>query len=369
MTTPDVPALVTQGIAAFNAGDRDRAYALLTEALQADPRNEAGWLWMSGVVQEPAERRFCLERVLEANPKHEAAQRGLAKLPADLVARSPLPAPPVKADVARCTYPGCTKPVSRAGHTLCYEHWKQSKQPKAATTATAPRASTQTVAPAPPATPATSATLLNASQIGERLELSSQRINLLLAELGWIERKGPNWLPTAQGQALGAVKRHHGDSGKAYVVWPESVLEHSALRALVTSLRGETSKAPATTSHEQTFRKRFPAEHRTTDGHFVRSKAEMLVDNWLYMAEVVHAYERRLPIEEEVYCDFYLPAGKVYIEYWGLENDPAYNARRKTKTEIYQRHGLKLIELTDEHIRNLDDHLPKVLLRYGITVE
>lgn len=350
MTTPDVPALVAQGIAAFHAGDRNRAYTLLTEALQADPRNEAGWLWLSGVVQEPAERRYCLERVVEINPKHEAAQRGLAKFPADLVARSPLSAPPAVADVVRCTYPGCTEPVSRAGHTLCYEHWKQTKRQK-----------TTPVAPAAP-------TLLTASQLGERLDLSSQRVNLLLAELGWIERQGPNWLPTAQGEALGAVKRHYAETGKAYVIWPERILEHNALRAAIRSVRGETSKTPAT-NNEQTFRKRFPAEHRTTDGHMVRSKAEMLIDNWLYVSGIVHAYERRLPIEEEVYCDFYLPAGKVYIEYWGLENDSAYNARRQTKTEIYRHHGLKLIELTDEHIRNLDDYLPKMLLKYGIAVE
>jgi hypothetical protein len=129
MTLPDVPALVAQGIAAFNAGDRDRAYVLLTEALHADSHNEAGWLWMSGVVQEPAERRYCLERVVEINPQHAAAQRGLAKLPADLVARSPLPAPKAtQADPARCTYPGCTQAVVRAGHTLCHPHWKESGQ-------------------------------------------------------------------------------------------------------------------------------------------------------------------------------------------------------------------------------------------------
>ena len=101
----------------------------------------------------------------------------------------------------------------------------------------------------------------------------------------------------------------------------------------------------------------------------MRSKAEMLIDNYLYMSGVVHAYERQLPIEAEVYCDFYLPAGKVYIEYWGIENDPAYNARRKAKVEIYQRSKLQLIELTDDHIRNLDDYLPKMLIKYKITVD
>jgi hypothetical protein len=364
MSLPDVPALVAQGIAAFNAGDRDRAYALLTEALHADSHNEAGWLWMSGVVQEPAERRYCLERVVEINPQHAAAQRGLAKLPADLVARSPLPAPKAaQADVARCTYPGCTQAVARAGHTLCYAHWKQAKQPKAAQST--PKMATPSAAPtaAPQA-----AALLTASQLGERLELSSQRINLLLTELGWIEHKGPSWYLTEQGQTLGAVQRHYHETGKAYVVWPEPILEHKALHAAMQSVRGEAGMAP-TASRESGFRKRFPAEHRTTDGHLVRSKAELLIDNWLYMAGVVHAYERRLPLEEEVYCDFYVPAGKVYIEYWGLENDSAYNERRKTKTAIYQRHRLQLIELTDEHIRNLDDHMPKLLLKYGISVE
>ena len=31
---------------------------------------------------------------------------------------------------------------------------------------------------------------------------------------------------------------------------------------------------------DQGFRERFPAQHRTTDGHLVRSRAEVLIDNW-----------------------------------------------------------------------------------------
>jgi Tfp pilus assembly protein PilF len=72
MTTDNITLLVQQGIAAYNAGDQSRAHALLTEALQSDPHHEVGWLWMSAVVQEPAERRYCLERVVEINPAHSA---------------------------------------------------------------------------------------------------------------------------------------------------------------------------------------------------------------------------------------------------------------------------------------------------------
>ncbi|WP_176360072.1 hypothetical protein [Desulfosediminicola ganghwensis] len=34
------------------------------------------------------------------------------------------------------------------------------------------------------------------------------------------------------------------------------------------------------------FREKFQAKHSATDDHFARSQAEILVDNWLYMAEV-----------------------------------------------------------------------------------
>jgi hypothetical protein len=94
----------------------------------------------------------------------------------------------------------------------------------------------------------------------------------------------------------------------------------------------------------------------------------MLIDNWLYMAGIVHAYERRLPIEEEAYSDFYIPGGKVYIEYWGREDDAKYEARRKAKQELYRKYSLNLIELADEHIKNLDDELPKLLIKFSVVV-
>jgi hypothetical protein len=154
-----------------------------------------------------------------------------------------------------------------------------------------------------------------------------------------------------------------------FVVWPPTILANTALQATVASIRGDSAEATtAAAAPERSFRDRFPAQHRTTDGHWVRSKAELLIDNWLYMAGIVHAYERRLPIEDEAYCDFYLPASKVYIEYWGLEHDPLYAARKQAKQALYQRYQFHLIEVTDDHIRNLDDALPKLLLKYGVVV-
>jgi hypothetical protein len=86
------------------------------------------------------------------------------------------------------------------------------------------------------------------------------------------------------------------------------------------------------------------------------------------MAEIVHAYEKKLPIEEDVYSDFYIPTGKVYIEYWGYENDPKYLARKQKKIELYKKYGFNLIELQDKEVQDLDDVLPRLLLKYGSSI-
>ena len=65
-------------------------------------------------------------------------------------------------------------------------------------------------------------------------------------------------------------------------------------------------------THEKNFRSKFPPVYRTDDGHNVRSKAEQIIDNWLYHNGIVHAYERRVPIKEELYCDFFIPIGRKF---------------------------------------------------------
>ena len=117
------------------------------------------------------------------------------------------------------------------------------------------------------------------------------------------------------------------------------------------------------------FRSKFEAQYRATDGHYVRSRAELAIDNWLYMTNLGHAYERKLPIEEDVYCDFYLPDGKVYIEYWGMENDSKYAKRKAEKLRIYSKYDYHLIELTDDDILSIDDVLPRKLLKFGIKTD
>lgn len=207
--------------------------------------------------------------------------------------------------------------------------------------------------------------LLTATALGQQFELSANKINYILSELGWIKKGLKGWVVTEQGVKMGAEQGEDSRSGIPYARWPEKTIHIRALKDSVDNIKG-IDKPKSESDKMDSFRHKFEATHRATDGHFVRSKAEMLIDNWLYMAEIVHAYERKLPIEEEMYCDFYIPTGKVYIEFWGYDNDQKYLARKQEKLAIYRKYNFNLIELTDEEVLNLDDILPRLLLKFGV---
>lgn len=210
-----------------------------------------------------------------------------------------------------------------------------------------------------------SSKLLTATTLGQQFDISANKMNYILSELGWIKKGLKGWLVTEQGLKMGAEQGEDNRSGVPYVRWPEKITRIRALKDSIDNIKG-IDKPKTDSDKMDSFRHKFEAIHRTTDGHFVRSKAEMLIDNWLYMAEIVHAYERKLPIEEEMYCDFYIPTGKVYIEYWGYENDAKYQARKEEKLAIYNKYNFKLIELTDKDVLNLDDILPRLLLKFVV---
>jgi hypothetical protein len=69
--------LFVRGVAAARGGQRRLAAVLLSRVVQLDPQHEMGWLWLSGVLDDPQEIAFCLRSALAINPHNERAQRGL----------------------------------------------------------------------------------------------------------------------------------------------------------------------------------------------------------------------------------------------------------------------------------------------------
>lgn len=213
--------------------------------------------------------------------------------------------------------------------------------------------------------------LLNATQIWEKFTIWSQRLNLILSELWWIEKDISWWNITKLGISLWWKQWEHSISWNKYVTWPNNILSNKDLLDVFNHEKIIIENSNK--DNKLDFREKFEAKLRTQDGHFVRSKSEVIIDNFLYQYWLVHAYERKLPIEEDIYCDFYIPSWKdrpqaVYIEYWGIDDNQKYIERKNKKIEIYKREWLNLIELTENDIQNLDDILPKKLLQYKIKI-
>ena len=180
--------------------------------------------------------------------------------------------------------------------------------------------------------------------------------------LGFLLRKG--WL---------GEQKHFNKKGKSipYISWNEKILSDKGLKKALSDMKTQPGKDKGEAKKPFKFdRSTFKAEFRTADGHFVRSKAEVIIDDFLFQHGLVHAYEKRVPIKEELYSDFFIPTGGgkgVYIEFWGLE-DTKYIDRKKKKLELYKKYNLALISLSEEDVKNIDDLLPIKLLEHGISV-
>jgi hypothetical protein len=272
-------------------------------------------------------------------------------------------------DLALCSVEGCKSPVQKLGHTLCLPHWKESK-PTAKESA-----ASYVVTPQPTTSHDVNNTFLNSTSLGEWFNLDAKQINRVLFDLGWVEREDKGWKPSALGEKLKAQKKLFSKNRVPFVVWHQDICKSRILQNAVSELLSIEVEPPSITKtlpmpeeaadKAEGFREKFPPTIRASDGHMVRSRAEAMIDAWLYENRIVHAYERLVRVEQKMYCDFYLPESDLYIEFWGLEGNPKYKARKEKKLEIYRQNELRLVEIKDEHINNLDDYLMSQLVKFG----
>ena len=276
-------------------------------------------------------------------------------------------------DLALCSVGGCKSPVQKPGHTLCLPHWKESRQTAKES------AASYLVTPQPTTSHDANSTALTSTLLGEHFKLDAKQINRILFDLGWIEREVNGWKPAALGEKLKAQKKLFSKNGVPFVVWHQDICKSRILQNAVSEFISieveppsitQTSPMPEDAADKtEGFREKFPPTIRASDGHMVRSRGEAMIDALLYENRIVHAYERLVPIEQKMYCDFYLPEYSLYIEYWGLESNPKYKARKEKKLETYRQNDLKLVEIKNENINNLDDYLMSQLVKFGYKVK
>ena len=88
MSTPEMEELLQRAITHINAGEGDQGRALLEKILEQDPKNDRAWVWLSGCVEDPMQRRICLQQALSANPENQAALDGMRVLDGELMQAS-----------------------------------------------------------------------------------------------------------------------------------------------------------------------------------------------------------------------------------------------------------------------------------------
>jgi hypothetical protein len=201
--------------------------------------------------------------------------------------------------------------------------------------------------------------MLSAGAIGAPYQLAGKTVNRALAELGWLQRGFHGWELTARGRRLGGVQLENKQTDMLYVLWPEGTREEPALQRLL-----EYCRTVVATPEGDLFApdEDFPS----LDGHRFSCRALLQICHWLYLAGVVHASQRRLPVEEELYADFYLPLDHVYIDYWRPDDDRQSLTARMRRAEVYRELELRAIEIHPEELEQLDEVLSRQLVRFGV---
>ncbi|MFX0209869.1 MAG: hypothetical protein ACFFDT_28055 [Candidatus Hodarchaeota archaeon] len=108
----------------------------------------------------------------------------------------------------------------------------------------------------------------------------------------------------------------------------------------------------------------------TKDGHKVRSRAEVIVDNLLCDLEIQHQYEPTISLEGvQIRTDWFLPTSNIYIEYWGMEENAEYAEKQREKLKLYTEHRLACLSLNDADLQDyweLKQLIVAFITRYSV---
>ncbi len=109
-----VAQLIRQGQGAAQRGNNDLAREYLQAAVDLDANNPTAWLWLAGVLTQPADVKYALEQVLRTDPGNIRAVQGLEQINAVLAAQPQAPAGPPPRDSLAFTESAQT-PMPRGG--------------------------------------------------------------------------------------------------------------------------------------------------------------------------------------------------------------------------------------------------------------
>lgn len=165
-------------------------------------------------------------------------------------------------------------------------------------------------------------------------QLATKKYLTLLLEEALQERK-----------ALDFYLRHHGSTIGA----AEKLLtENTAYQELLLPyFKPENQELLDWMNSTYECNQKYPEQltHRTSSGHYVRSKSELLIDMALYVNKIPFRYENALTLGDSViYPDFTIRHPKngelYYWEHFGKMDDPGYCRNSCSKLHLYTSHGI-----------------------------
>lgn len=127
--------------------------------------------------------------------------------------------------------------------------------------------------------------LITSTEIGKEFQLSANKTDFLLSEIGWIYNGIKGWIITPQGIRQNGVQDENKTSGVPYVRWHQSIKDSKILHSSIKQVKGTSSpenQENNTLNTDVGFREKFEAKHQD-------------------------------------------------IEYWGYDNDAKYAKRKRTK--------------------------------------
>lgn len=204
---------------------------------------------------------------------------------------------------------------------------------------------------------------VSATALAKAAGINARQVNRIFSELGWIRHGFQGWELTTLGEDHGGVQLENENSGTSYVVWPQSIQSRPVLKTQL-ALAGELFGDKPVVADDLFA---MQGQYQCLDGHRHDSKSMMQICYWLYMAGIAHACQRRLPVDEELYADFYLPSYQLYIECWQDETGRGLSQRMQRKA-VYQQYGFALIEVEKDDFLHLDDALTRQFRKQGIRV-
>lgn len=199
--------------------------------------------------------------------------------------------------------------------------------------------------------------------------LHPRQINRALAELGLQYHSTLGWELTRLGRSLGGLQEESLSSGAFHITWPHELIDHPVVHRELSFQSDQILEQPVSDDGEPDFFTTPIAEAefcRGVDGHNLQSKLQTRVCNWLYFAQLAHAFRRALPTAELIYADFYVPLGSIYIDCWEADVPAGELSGKLRKKELYRELDLRNLEVNAGDEDRLDEVLGRGLLTFGV---